>query len=123
VEPLRRFEQLEVWQRAHAWVIAIYRMTRSFPDDERFGITSQLRRAASSVPLNIVEGFHRSGIRDKLKYYNTAYASLQEARYALILSHDLGYADTAGLQDEAENVARLLHGLIASTRRRLDEPD
>ena len=120
MERLQRFEQLEVWRRAHAWVQAIYRMTRKFPEDERFGITSQLRRAASSVPLNIVEGFHRSGIRDKLKYYNTAYASLQEARYALILSHDLGFSDTMSHQEEVEEIARLLHGLIASTRRRLD---
>lgn len=120
MEPLQRFEQLEVWQRAHAWVIAIYQVPRRYPEEERFGITSQLRRAASSVPLNIVEGFHKVGIRDKLKYYNTAYASLQEARYALILSHDLVFADTRDLQGEAEEIARLLHGLIASTRRRLN---
>ena len=121
MEPLRRFEQLEVWQSAHAWVKAIYRLTRHFPRDERFGITSQLRRAASSVPLNIVEGFHRNGLRDKLKYYNTASASLQEGRYALILSHELEFGETIQLQDDSEEIARLLNGLIASTRRRLDD--
>ena len=85
-----RFEKLLAWERAHEWVVRLYAQTRHYPPEEQFGITIQLRRAAASVPANIVEGFNKQGIRDKLRYYNIARASLEESRYFLLLSHDLG---------------------------------
>ncbi len=68
---IERFEQLEVWQFAHAVVLAVYRLTSAFPDHERFGLTSQMRRAAVSVPANIAEAFKRRGPRDKIHFYNS----------------------------------------------------
>ncbi|MCD5383584.1 four helix bundle protein, partial [candidate division WOR-3 bacterium] len=87
----KRFEDMVVWLKAHILVLEIYRLTREFPQDERFGLTSQMRRCAVSVPANIAEGYRRKGMKDKLKFYNIAQGSLNELRYYLILSKDLGY--------------------------------
>lgn len=90
-EPISRFEDLGVWQKAHQLVLAVYRLTRTYPDAERFGLVSQMRRSAVSVPANIAEGFKKRGTADKLRYYNIAQGSLEELRYYLILSRDLCY--------------------------------
>ena len=87
----RTFEEVELWQLAHGWVLEIYRFTSNFPRHEMYGLTSQLRRAAVSVPANFVEGFKKLGIADKIRYYNIAQASLEESRYFLILARDLEY--------------------------------
>lgn len=76
------FRDLEVWQVAHQLVLTVYKATASFPVEERFGLTQQMRRASVSVPANIVEGFKRYGIQDKLRYYNIAEASLEELKYS-----------------------------------------
>lgn len=107
-EASKGFRDLVVWQKAHAWVLAVYAATRSFPKDELFGLTSQLRRAASSVPANIVEGYRRRSKADKLRFFNIAQASLDEATYFLMLAHDLKYADTSALQSQADEIARIL---------------
>jgi four helix bundle protein len=117
--PIDRFEKLTAWKKAHECVVRLYAQTRHYPPEEQFGITNQMRRAAASVPANIVEGFNKQGIRDKLRYYNIARASLEEARYFLLLSHDLGFADTSKLRADADEFARLLHGLSKSTQRRI----
>jgi four helix bundle protein len=88
---VQRFTQLKVWQEAHALVLAIYPLTSRFPADERFGLTSQLRRAAASVPSNIAEGSKRRSTRDYAHFLNIAESSLVEVEYFLILSRDLGY--------------------------------
>ena len=85
----KTFQDVEVWQRAHKWVLAVYRLTEGFPKQEMFGLTSQLRRAAISVPANFAEGFKKLGIPDKLRFYNIAQGSLEECRYYLILANDL----------------------------------
>jgi four helix bundle protein len=95
MEPARRFEDLVVWQEAHALVLGIYRVTRQLPADEKFGLVTQVRRAAVSVPANIVEGFRRRGRAEKARFLNMAQASLDEVVYFLILMADLDYADTA----------------------------
>jgi hypothetical protein len=69
-EPSNGFRDLVVWQKAHAWVLAVYAATRSFSKEELFGLTSQLRRAASSVPANIVEGYRRRSKADKHRFFN-----------------------------------------------------
>ncbi len=104
----KSFEDLIVWQKAHAWVLLVYRMSESFPVKENYALTSQLRRAAMSVPANIAEGFKKRGIRDKLRYFNIAQGSLEESRYFLILARDLGYADTGEAYANLEEVSRLL---------------
>ncbi len=113
------FQQLEVWQEAHKLVLMVYQVTKGFPGDERFGLVSQMRRAAVSVPANIAEGFKRRGIQDKIRFYNIAEGSLEELKYFFVLSKDLAYVSSKDdLISQSETVGRLLNGLIASTERR-----
>lgn len=111
-EKSQSFRQLPVWQKAHAFALALYRCTETFPKHEQYGLTSQLRRAAGSVSSNIVEGYRRRTKPDKLRFYNTAQGSADECLYHLILAHDLGYADPIRLQADTEEVSRLLQGYI-----------
>lgn len=106
--PARSFEDLVVWQKAHAWVLDVYRFTDRFPPKELYALTSQLRRAAISVPANIAEGFKKRGVRDKLRFFNIAQGSLEECRYYLILARDLGYGDSTELSHRLAEVSRLL---------------
>lgn len=87
----RSFQDLLVWQKAHLFVLGVYRLSGGFPKSETYGLTQQLRRAAVSVPANIAEGFRRRGKNDKARFLNIAEASLEECRYYLILAQDLGY--------------------------------
>jgi len=115
VAKIERFEQLVAWQKAHALVLEVYRITKRFPTDERFGLTSQARRASVSVSANVAEGFKRRSKPEKCRFYNVAEASLEEARYYFILARDLGYiADNTDLLSQTDEVARLLKGLIQS---------
>jgi four helix bundle protein len=93
---ITRFTQLKVWEKAHHLTLAIYRQTAGFPADERFGLTSQMRRAAVSVPANIAEGFARSTSPDRARFYGMARSSAEELKYYLILGKDLGYPATWG---------------------------
>ena len=114
-----RAEDLDAGREAHGLALALYRATRDFPDAERYGLTSQMRRAAVSVPANIAEGFRRRGLADKIRFYNTAEGSLEELKYHLLLSRDLAHlAADSPLRAHADTVGRLLNGLIASTERR-----
>jgi four helix bundle protein len=108
----KTFEDLIVWQRAHQWVLAVYRFTDSFPKKEQFGLTSQLRRAGISIAANIAEGFKRRGNPDKTRFYNIAQSSIEECRYYLILAKDLGYGDTTMLTESLEEVSRLLQAYL-----------
>ncbi len=115
---IERFEQLEVWQFSHAVVLAVYRLTSAFPDHERFGLTSQMRRAAVSVPANIAEGFKRRSPRDKIHFYNISQGSLEEVRYYVRLAVELNYMHPdEQLAQRIEQTARMLHGLMASIER------
>lgn len=102
------FQDLVVWQKSHALVLNVYRLSSDFPREETWGLTSQIRRSAVSVPANIAEGYKRIGWKDKLKFYNIAQGSLEETRYYFILAQDLGYGDTSALQSNAEEVSKLL---------------
>jgi len=107
-----------VWQKAHQLALALYRATRTFPGDEKFGLVSQMRRAAVSVPANIAEGFVKRGKPDKIRFYNTAQGSLEESKYYLVLAKDLGYLRDATHENQlANDVGRLLNGLIAAIER------
>jgi four helix bundle protein len=114
----KTFEDLLVWQKAHKLVLEIYKLTRTFPQDELFGLTSQIRRAAVSVPANIAEGFKRKGKADKLRFFNISQASLEEVRYYLILAQDLGYSDTASLKTNVDEISRMLDAYMKSIRRK-----
>ena len=111
---LQRFTELKVWQRSHALVLEIYRLTTKFPADERFGVVAQLRRAALSVPTNIAEGSKREGREDYARFLNVAEGSLVEAEYLVMVSRDLGYLTAeivAPILQEIREIAQMLHNL------------
>ena len=112
----KSFEDVEVWREAHAWVLEIYRFTEPFPKHELFGLTSQLRRAAVSVPANFAEGFKKRSRADKIRIYNIAQGSLEECRYFLILARDLRYGDSLPLMIALEEISRMLEGYIRAIR-------
>ena len=114
--PARSFQDLIVWQKAHNFVLAVYEASTSFPKVEVFGLTSQLRRAAVSIPANIAEGFVKRGKPDKARLMNVAQGSLEEAKYYLILANDLGYLQNALLLAQADEVSRLLERYIERVR-------
>ena len=115
-EPARRFEDLIVWQKAHALVLTVYRVTERFPRTETYGLSSQLRRAAVSVPANIAEGFRKRGKLDKARYLNVAQGSLDEVSYYLILARDLGYLTTNDVSEAAIEVSRILNRYAQTIR-------
>jgi four helix bundle protein len=114
MEKVRSFKDLFVWQKAHELVIEVYKMTKLFPNEEKFGLVSQMRRAAVSVPANIAEGFIKKGVRDKRNFYNIAQGSLEELKYYLVLSKDLGYINDDGFQLRADGVGKLINRLMSS---------
>ena len=107
--PAKSFRDLIVWRKAHELALAVYRFTGSFPRQETYGLSSQMRRAAVSIPANIAEGFRKRGRADKARFMNTAEASLEESRYYLILAQDLGYGETSKLMTALEELSRLLN--------------
>ena len=111
---MQRFTELKVWQKSHAFVLQVYRLTKSFPLEERYGLTSQLRRAALSVPTNVAEGAKRQTNAEYARFLNIAEGSLAESEYLLMVSRDLGYlthATSKPLLAEADEIAKMLHGL------------
>jgi len=111
---VQSFRDLKVWQRSHALVLAVYRLTEAFPSQERFGVVSQLRRAAVSVPTNIAEGSKRRTPQDYARFLNLAETSLAETEYLLTLCRDLGYLAgevTEPLLLEASEISRMLYAL------------
>jgi four helix bundle protein len=120
-EKARTFQDLLVWQKSHLLVLSIYALTKRFPAEELYGLVSQLRRAAVSIPANIAEGFRRKGGADKARFLNMAQASLEETRYYLILARDLNYADCTEVISLLEEVSKLLEAYCGSLLRRIGE--
>ena len=115
----KSFRDLEVWGRSCSLAVEVYRLTASFPKSEVYGLTSQMRRAATSVPANIAEGQARRSARDFRRFLHIAAGSLAELETYLALVTGLEYADPVALrpiQQEAEGVGRMLHGLIDAIR-------
>jgi four helix bundle protein len=113
------FENVIAWQKAHEFTVLVYKMTRHFPDDEKFGLVSQFRRAAVSIEANIAEGFKRLSKKDKLHFFNISQGSLEECRTYILLSRDLEYITIDQflfVRDTLENASKFLnsycHGII-----------
>jgi len=109
------FNQLQVWQSAQEWAVLIYKITKTFSKDELYGITSQVRRSATSVSANIAEGFGRRTNNDKLHFYTMAYGSVLETQNFLYLSQKLEYIDENQLRDLIDmgtSVQRLLNAFM-----------
>lgn len=112
-----RFQDLEVWQKAHHLVLAVYKVTQTYPGEEKFGLVSQMRRAGVSIAANSAEGFKKRGIKDKSNFYNIAQGSLEELRYYFILSKDLDYMHShEEIMGDVDTVGRMLHGLILALK-------
>jgi len=104
----KSFQNLIVWQKSHALALRVYRVSSNYPKPEMYGLTSQVRRAATSVPANIAEEFKRASRADKARMLNVAQGSLEELRYYLLLAQDLGYEGDSELTENLDEVARLL---------------
>jgi len=122
---VKSFRDLEVWKKAHRAVLDVYRLTNTFPRSEQFGVASQLRRAAYSIPANVAEGFGRRSTKELLHFLALSNASLEELCYFLLLSRDLRYIPPLKhdkLQGDFKSVAEMLEALAKSFRRRLEVP-
>src|ERR1700720_3929626 len=119
---VKSFEDLTVWQEAHKLTLEVYKLTVRFPGPEKYGIVSQLRRCSSSVPANIAEGFGRATTRELLRCLQIARGELEETRYFILLSRDLGYVspqDCVSVGEQCNSVGRLINALGGSLKRRL----
>jgi len=118
---VRSFEVLDVWQMGKDLVLSVYELTNSFPKEETYGMISQIRRAALSVPANIAEGFGRYHYLDKAKFYLNARGSLYELKSHLLISRELGFCsgeNALKILDIVETLSVKLNNLIDSTRKR-----
>lgn len=110
-----KFENLNVWKKAHELTLAIYAVTNKFPPEERFRLGDQIRRSSASIAANIVEGNSRQHRKEFQQFLNTAKASLEETKYHLLLSRDLKYLrekDYQALQLGCEEIGRMLSSLL-----------
>ncbi len=113
------FENVIAWQKAHAFTILTYKITKRFPDDERYGLVSQFRRAAISIEANIAEGYKKIGKADKLRFMNISEGSIAECRNYIILAKDLEYIDDEpyqqlvfGLEETSKFLTAYCRGII-----------
>ena len=106
------FQQLLVWQKAHQFVLLVYKTTELYPQKEMFGLTSQFRRAAISITANIAEGYKKKDYKNKIHFFNIAQGSLEECKYYIILSKDLNYPSDSELEILSEEISKLLAGYI-----------
>ena len=114
--PSKSFEDLVVWRKAHQLVLGIYKFSAFFPVNEGYGLTSQLRRAAVSIPANIAEGYKKYSKLDKIRFFNIAQGSAEETKYHLILARDLNYGDSTELLNELEEVIKMLEVYVKMIR-------
>ena len=112
---MRDFKTLKVWEKAHNLTVKMYGATATFPKEEQYGLTSQIRRACSSIPANIAEGCGRRGNVELAHFMHIGMGSASELEYHLMLAHDLGFLDDSNyiqLSDEVREVKRMLTSLI-----------
>lgn len=108
---MRDFHKLIIWQRSHQLTLAVYRISKSFPKEEIFGLTSQMRRAVSSIPTNIAEGCGRASNKDFAHFLQIAIGSATEVEYQLLLAHDINYInddDYQALTEETVVVRKMI---------------
>lgn len=119
----QRFEELIVWQKAHSLVLEIYKLSKDFPKEETYGITSQLRRSSVSVAANISEGYRKKSKVDKLRFLNIAEGSLDETKYYIILIRDLKFIKNEydKLFELSEEVSKLLNAYSNAIRNSINK--
>ncbi len=117
---MKNYKELEIWKKSVGLALATYKVTNAFPSDERFGLTSQIRRAATSVPANIAEGWGRGTTKEYIQFLLIARGSLMEAETHVIISRGLAFLtelQSADLQNQIQEIGRMLNGLIQSLRK------
>lgn len=117
----QNFKEIIAWQKAHAFVIQVYKVTGGFPNTERFGLCSQFQRAAVSIAANIAEGYRKDGMADKLRFLNISQGSLEECRYYILLSKDLNYINIETynyLNTSIEETSKLLNAYYKGIKSR-----
>ncbi|MDD5528306.1 MAG: four helix bundle protein [Patescibacteria group bacterium] len=117
---IRSFTDLNAWKEGHSLVLFIYEITENFPDKERFGLTSQIRRAAVSITSNISEGFNRESMKEKIQFYSIARGSLAEVQNQSLIAKDIGFLDEENFNKAACKTiitSKLLSGLIKSLKK------
>ncbi|MGE0109536.1 MAG: four helix bundle protein [Bdellovibrionales bacterium] len=122
---IHSFKDLDVWKKAICFVTDIYRLSQTFPKEERYGLVSQMRRAAISIPSNIAEGRGKRSTKDFIRYLNIAYGSSAELETQLIIANNLGYAEEEGVEALVERLYetnRMLSGLISSLEKKQSFP-
>lgn len=118
----KSFEEMPVWQKAHKLAVEIFHVSEHFPRKEDYGLTSQLRRAALSIPANIAEAFGRFHYKDKLNFYYNSRGSANETKSHLLYARDVGYIDVSiydALDHKLSEVLLELNSVISTLRRNL----
>ncbi len=116
---IKSFTDLIAWQEGHKLVILIYKITKTFPREEIYSLTNQMRRAASSVTSNIAEGFGRQGYKEKIQFYYLAQGSLTELKNQILIAKDVSYLDSNSFEElskNADTTHKLLQGLITKSK-------
>lgn len=116
---IQSFTDLEAWKEAHKLVLVIYKITKTFPKDEIFGLVSQMRRCAVSISSNIAEGFSRQTFKEKIQFYFIARGSVTELQNQLLIARDVEYITNQNFQEIAEQtvkVHKIINGLIKSSK-------
>ena len=122
---MRPHEKLDVWEKSIDLVVLIYKATETFPKEEKFGLTSQIRRAAVSVPANIAEGAGRRFEKEFAYFLSNAQGSTSEVETELLIAHRLGYLNRKvfdELQTSLDKIGQMLHGLARHVRTKIREP-
>jgi len=116
---IKSFTDLNAWKDGHKLVLEIYKFTRTFPKEEMFGLTNQLRRAAVSFTSNIAEGFSRNSYKEKIQFYSIALGSLSEVQNQLLIARDVGYISNIefkSLADKTIEISKITNGLIKKSK-------
>jgi len=114
---VKSFTDLVAWKKSHQFALEIYKITKKFPSEEKFGLIDQLRRASISITSNIAEGFSRRTSKEKIRFYYTAFGSLLEIQSQLLISRDLNYfKDTERIFAKSVEIKKLISGLIKSAK-------
>lgn len=119
----RDFKKLKIWEKAHSLTLDIYKLTINFPDVERYGIVSQIRRSSSSVPANIVEGYTRLSTKEYIQFLNIANASLAETQYFILLSKDLEYVNEEeynSIEKQCKELTKMLVSTIVTLKKKIN---
>lgn len=120
--PIKSFTDLDAWKEGHKLVLMVYSTTKSFPKEERFGLTMQKRRCVVSITSNIAEGFSRQSYKEKAQFYSVAQGSVTELQNQLLVAKDIGYIPADEFQklaDQSVKVHKIINGLIKKTKSML----